>query len=242
MHDALSQARVVARAFERARAERFGLRAGAVVEEDQIQIGAEAELAATETAVTEDRQSRRLVGAIGQAAVLRGQVALGQPQHAREHRLGDTGQRPRRGDGVQTPGEKVQADPERGGQPLILDHLDLRLGVDVGQRGQAPRDLGLDRVAVRHGRVVTVVEQLVEQQRMGGHPIGQERAGREHARDALQRAGLLVEQGQIGRAARHRMHQTEQAHQARRRRLRFGRRGEQRRHDAVQTRAGARRG
>ncbi len=168
-------------------------------------------------------------------------LAFGDAQHGGEHDFGDFGQRARGGDGVEPAAEEGQADAEQRGLAHFLDQLDLRFGIGLAERGETACQLLLDFAPRRRGLVDAIVEQVVEQQRMGDHAIGEEGAGREHAAEPPQRRRLFVEQGQIHRTACDRVRELEQARQRSHRLGLCRRRGEQRRHHAVEAFARTRR-
>ena len=233
VHEALGEAGVVARTLERLLAIRFEGGMGAVVDEDEVEVRAEAEFDAAEAAVTDHGHAGTLARSIIDMPVRGDKVAFGDAQHGGEDRFGDRGQRTRSLHRIDALAEKGQADAEVRGQALFLDHLDFALEIVVGHRAEAAQDFGLDLLAVGGRAFAAIVEQFVEQQRMGDHAIGQQSARREHAGQALQRHRLFVEQGQVGGAAGDRMDQADQANQAGAGRATLCRGREQGRHHAI---------
>ncbi len=77
----------------------------------------------------------------------------------------------------------------------------------MAQRGRAGPS---EQRPVRQRPLGAGVEQFVQQQRMRCHALGQERAAGDQVDQPLQRAGLLVQQGQVGAAAQDVVHQRKQ--------------------------------
>ena len=238
VHHPLRQPLIPASALQRARAVAQHLCAATVVDEYQVQIGGEAQLLAAEAAVAEHAETR---AAAWQPSVLRDQLALGQRGHRHHHRLGQRSQPARGGDRVGAAIVEGQPEPERGGGLELVDPFKLRLGLALLQRGQHAGELGGDVGALEWQLVDARIEHVVQQQRLRDHALGQKRAVAEHPRQPLARGRLLLQQGQIGRAPRHRLHQPRQPQQARYRRGADPRRGKQLRHQVIQPLARTRR-
>ncbi len=227
-HQLLPQARIPARRVQAARAGGLRLRRG-VVQEHQVEVGAEAQLLAAQGAVAEHREA-----AVGNAAVRRFQFIAGQAQHAGHHRIGQMRQPARAVLRVDAAVQQRQREAEAERLPHLVERIQRRLGVVRAQHRRAGR---AHRVGVRQLAAHAHVQQFVQQQRIGGQALAQQGAARQRVHQPRQRRRLLVEQGQVAGAAQDRLQQRQHPpHHCLRLRA-GGRLRQQRRQHPVQPRA-----
>ncbi len=118
------------------------------------------------------------------------------------------------------------------GQLEVTKGLHLLLEVVLGNPHQPLAQLGGQLGGLWRAEQAPFVEQLVEQDREAGDLLGNHRAGRAEGQQALQRAGVLGQQHQVGRTPRHRLHQRQDPLQHH---VRPGRdHGQQARHEGIQ--------
>ncbi len=202
-HHLLRQARIPTAGIERTRPVAAVLSGRMVVQEDQIQIRAEAQLQSPQAAVADDREA-----SAGNTAVLALHVGLHQREYGDHDRLGKLGQLPGGIDRSLAAIQRGHRHAEAQRQPCLVEQAQRGLGIIDGQRDIA---LGLHACRIRHRPGNAHIKQFVEQQRIGGQPLGEQGAAGEHIDQACERAGLFVEQGQIAGTAHDRLQQAEHA-------------------------------
>ena len=223
--DLLRQPRAPARRIQCARAIRHRV-SRRVVNEHDIEIGAESELATAEAAVTQHREAETL-----DTAVLGFQFAHREPMHGVEHRIGQRGEHPRGLHAVDAPVQGRQRDAETQRLARFVEREQRGFGIVLLQRGRAR---GVELVRARQRPGDAHIQQFVQQQRMRRQPFAQQCTAGERVDQPRQRRRLLVEQGEITGAAQDRVQHRQQAPQ---RQQRFGRdrnAGQQRGHQPVE--------
>ena len=201
-----------------------------VVQEYQVQIRAHAKLLAPQAAVAEHGEAQT-----DDVAAAGPQIAPRQFQHRIHHRVGQPGQLAAGLLRLLAPVQHRQGNAEAQRLAGLVEHEQRLLQILVAQRrGAGAGELG----ALGQRALGARVQQLVQQQRMGGHALGQERAAADQVDQPLQRAGLLVQQGQVGAAAQNVMQQRQQPAHRLQRAVGRGAGLQQHRHHPVQACAG----
>lgn len=230
-HHLLRKPRKPAPGFQRSLAIGGFHLAWVIVEKHQIQIRAEAQLQAAQTAIADDgeRAARHLP--------MRGdQFAARQLQHRLHHGLGKPGQLLGTVHGLLATIERGQCNAEVQREPALVEFAQGRFGIVDLQGVDA---CGMQCGAVGQRTADAGVEQFVQQQRMRRQALGQQGAAREHIDQACERAGLFVQQRQIAGAAQGGLQQAEHAAHGGIGLAGACGRMQQRRHHAVEPRAGS---
>jgi hypothetical protein len=125
------------------------------------------------------------------------QIARRQRQRMPQGRRGDVGQRGRGVDGVDPPRQPGQADAEYQTLTGVVQGRELRFDIIRGRPRELPREGLGNRRRIRHRVVEAFVEQIIEQQRMRDHALGEESTVREYLDQACARTALLGQQGEV---------------------------------------------
>jgi hypothetical protein len=182
-HQLLRHAREIAWRLERPRAVRHRIGTG-VVQEHQVEVGIEAEFAPADAAVADHREA----GA-GDAPVRGFQFALRQRQHRHHHFLRQRRQQ-RRALLCRLPlRQRRQRQPEGQAVAGLVERGQRRFGIVLRVRLRAGAQGGAHAGFVGWRAGGAAVEQFVEQQRMRGQALGQQRAARGHVNQSRSAAG-----------------------------------------------------
>ena len=126
-----------------------------VVQEHQVEVGAEAEFLATKAAVAEHGEART-----NDPAMCSVHLVGRDAQHAGDHRIGQPGQPLRTILRVATRIEQGQRDAEAQGLPHLVERMQRSLGIALAQGRHA---FGLYRVAIRQAAGDAPVQQFIQQ-------------------------------------------------------------------------------
>ena len=175
-----------------------------VVQKDDVEVRGIAELLAAQLAVADHRKARR---AFEMPAA---QLAPDLLQRDREKQVRQRGQVVGEPLDAEQPGQILREQPEH----LRLVHLAQQIHAALGValvRGELGTQLSREGVEVRRRVKQSIVEQLVEQQRVARHELGRPARGADDPRDALERMRILGQQGEVGGAARDRFDEIDAA-------------------------------
>ena len=171
------------------------------MQEHQVQVRAKTELVAAQRAIANHRKA-----ATGDLPVRLFNFGQRHPVDGVDHRIGQLGQLRGAGQCILAAIVEGQRHAETQRQPGFIQGAQGAFRIIDLQRGGAG---GADLRRRRDRATDAGIEQLVQQQRIADQALGQQRTAREHVDQPRQRAGLLIEQGQVGGPPQHRLQQAE---------------------------------